>query len=281
MSAGMIDTLPPLREVIRAHDLRADKKLGQHFLLDLNITKKIARLAGDLTGKTVIEVGPGPGGLTRALLKSDAQRVVVIERDQRCIAALEELRAVDGRLEIHAADALKVDESAFLEAGEQAVIVANLPYNIGTALLMKWLDKLEHFSGMTLMLQKEVAERIAAQRGGKDYGRLAIMSQWLCKVQMLFDLSPEVFTPAPKVYSSVIRLTPREVRLAEADKGCLEKVCAAAFGQRRKMLRVSLKQLTNAPEALLEEAGISPTLRPEELDIAQFCALARGVAEDR
>ena len=266
--------LPPLRDVIARHGLAARKSLGQHFLLDLNLTAKIARAAGDLTGRTVLEVGPGPGGLTRALLEAGAARVVAVERDDRCLAALAELAAAyPGRLEIVAEDAMTLDEATVLDT--PAAVVANLPYNISTALLLKWLDRLELFSGFTLMFQKEVAERLCAGPRSKAYGRLSVMVQWRLQPVLLFNLPARAFTPPPKVASSVVGLTPRPTPLAPADPDRLSKLVAAAFGQRRKMLRASLKTVTPDAEALLTEADIPPTARAEELSVEAFCRLAR------
>ena len=273
--ASLPDPLPPLREVIARHGLGARRSLGQNFLLDLNLTRRIAREAGPLAGATVIEIGPGPGGLTRALLETDAARVIAIERDERCVAALEELKTVyPARLEIIAGDALAID-TATLVAGP-ARIVANLPYNIATPLLIGWLRRIDAFDGLTLMFQKEVAERLGARPGTKSYGRLSVVTQWLCKVETLFDISPRAFVPPPKVTSTVVRLTPLPEPLAPARMEDLERVTRAAFGQRRKMLRSSLKTLTDDPIPLLEACGIKPTARAEELEVEAFCALARG-----
>jgi 16S rRNA (adenine1518-N6/adenine1519-N6)-dimethyltransferase len=271
----MADPLPPLREVIAAHGLDAKKSLGQHFLFDLNLTGRIARGAGDLTVGTTIEVGPGPGGLTRALLEAGARHVIGIERDDRAIAIQTEIAAAyPGRLEIIAADALKVDVASLGEAPRR--IVANLPYNISTVLLTRWLTQAEAFESFTLMFQKEVVDRLAAAPGTKDYGRLSVLTQWRCVVKPLFSLSREAFTPPPKVASTVVKIIPRPEPLAPARMATLEKVTAAAFGQRRKMLRSSLKALGNA-EALLEAAGLEPTRRAEEIPVEGFCALARAV----
>lgn len=271
-----VAALPPLREVIAANDLGAKKQLGQNFLLDLNLTGRIARSAGDLSQGTVIEVGPGPGGLTRALLLAGARRVVAIERDPRCIAALQPLvEAAAGRLTLIEADALTVDIATLGPAPRR--IVANLPYNVATPLLMGWLDALPELQSMTLMFQKEVAERLRAGRGEEAYGRLSVIVQWLCVADLLFDIPPRAFTPPPKVTSSVVHLVPRLQPLALADKKTLERVTAAAFGQRRKMLRQSLKSLGTDPLALLAATGIEPTLRAEQLSIAQFCALAEAL----
>ncbi len=271
----MADPLPPLREVIAAHGLDAKKSLGQHFLFDLNLTGRIARGAGDLAIGTTIEVGPGPGGLTRALLEAGARHVIGIERDDRAIAIQNEISAAyPGRLEIIAADALKVDVATLGEAPRR--IVANLPYNISTVLLTRWLTQAEAFESFTLMFQKEVVDRLAAAPGTKDYGRLSVLTQWRCVVKPLFSLSREAFTPPPKVASTVVKIIPRAEPLAPARMTTLEKVTAAAFGQRRKMLRSSLKALGNA-EALLEAAGLEPTRRAEEIPVEGFCALARAV----
>jgi len=271
----MADPLPPLREVIAAHGLDAKKSLGQHFLFDLNLTGRIARGAGDLATGTTIEIGPGPGGLTRALLEAGARRVIGVERDDRAIAIQNEISAAyPGRLEIIADDALKVDVAKLGEAPRR--IVANLPYNISTVLLTRWLTEAEAFESFTLMFQKEVVDRLAAAPGSKDYGRLSVLTQWRCVVKPLFSLSREAFTPPPKVASTVVKIIPRAEPLAPARMATLEKVTAAAFGQRRKMLRSSLKALGNA-EALLEAAGLEPTRRAEEIPVEGFCALARAV----
>ena len=266
--------LPPLRDVIKRFGLGARRSLGQHFLLDLNLCARIARAAGDLKGVSVIEIGPGPGGLTRALLDAGARRVVAVERDPRCVAALGELAdAHPGRLDIIEADALETDVTAL--APEPRRIVANLPYNISTPLLLGWLRQIGGFEGLTLMFQKEVAQRLAALPGSKSYGRLSVITQWLAEVRHEFNVSKEAFTPPPKVASSVISLIPRPAPLAPADWERLEKVTALAFGQRRKMLRASLKPLALDFEAL----GIEPTARAEELSVEQFCAIAgaRGI----
>jgi 16S rRNA (adenine1518-N6/adenine1519-N6)-dimethyltransferase len=271
-----LSDLPPLRDVIARHDIRATKALGQNFLLDMNLTRKIARAGGDLTGKTVLEIGPGPGGLTRALLAEGAHHVVAVERDRRCLAALEELAEhAQGRLTLVEADALKIDEYALTPRPSR--IVANLPYNISTPLLFKWLGRLEMFEHMVLMFQREVAQRIAAPAGGKAYGRLSVMTQWRCRARALFDVPPRAFTPAPKVTSTIVGLEPRPAPLAEAKAEVLEAVVAAAFGQRRKMLRSSLRQISADPIALLWAAGLEPTLRAENLTVEQFCALARAM----
>ncbi len=279
---GALDALPPLRDVIARHELSARKGLGQNFLLDLNLTARIARAGGPLAGTTVVEVGPGPGGLTRALLAEGAAHVVAIERDQRCIAALEEIAAAcPGRLTIVNDDALAVDMAGL--APRPARIVANLPYNVATPLLIGWL-KAEPwppwYESMTLMFQREVAERIVAPPGSKTYGRLSVLAGWRCQAEILFDVSPRAFTPPPKVTSSVVRLTPRPKPLA-CDPAVLERVTAAAFGQRRKMLRQSLKTLGLDAQRLLSEAGIEETRRAEQIDVAGFVALANAVAATR
>ncbi len=272
--------LPPLREVVARHRLSARKALGQNFLFDRNLIARIARAAGDLSGQTVIEIGPGPGGLTRALLETPARAVVAVERDERCIAALDELAAAyPERLRIVAGDALEIDAAAL--APPPRAIVANLPYNIATPLLTKWLDQAGAFTSLTLMFQKEVAERILAQPGGRAYGRLSVFCQWRCAVERAFDIDPRAFTPPPKVTSTLVRLVPRAEPLAPADPEALSRVVAAAFGQRRKMLRASLRTLGVETEALLAAAGLPPTARAETIDIAGFCALARAYARMR
>jgi 16S rRNA (adenine1518-N6/adenine1519-N6)-dimethyltransferase len=270
--------LPPLRDIIARHGLAARRKLGQNFLLDLNLTGRIARSAGDLTGVTVIEIGPGPGGLTRALLETNAARIIAVERDARCIKALGELAAVyPDRLEVVAGDALETDLTTLAASDNKVKIVANLPYNIATPLLIKWLRQIDGFAGLTLMFQKEVAQRLAAIPHSKSYGRLSVITGWLCEVEALFDISPQAFVPAPKVTSTVVRLTPRPQPLAPARMETLERVTAAAFGQRRKMLRSSLKSISDDPASLLLSCDIDPTARAEELDIAAFCALAEAI----
>jgi 16S rRNA (adenine1518-N6/adenine1519-N6)-dimethyltransferase len=274
-----LDDLPPLRDVIARHELRAIKAFGQNFLLDLNLTARIARAAGDLSGVTVIEVGPGPGGLTRALLAAGARRVVAIERDRRCIAALAEIEAhYPGRLTVLEGDALETDMAALADGPTR--IVANLPYNIATPLLIGWLQAEPwppFYESMTLMFQREVAERIVAAPGSKAFGRLGVMSGWRTEARILFDIDPRAFTPAPKVTSSVLSLVPRPKPL-EADTALLERVTAAAFGQRRKMLRQSLKSLGVDPVMLLDMSGIDGTSRAEEIDIAGFTSLAANLA---
>ena len=272
--------LPPLRETIARHGIAARRSLGQDFLLDLNLTRRIARAAGDLAGMTVVEVGPGPGGLTRALLETAAERVVAIERDPRCIAALAELSAAyAGRLTVVEGDALAIDAANAGGAdGRPRAIVANLPYNIATPLLLGWLRQIDAFASLTLMFQKEVAERLAATPRRHAYGRLTVITQWLCDVRLLFDIAPQAFVPPPKVTSTVVRLVPRDTPLAAAEFAVLERVTQAAFGQRRKMLKGALRRLVADPAALLATSGIDPTARAEELSVEQFCALARAFA---
>src|SRR5689334_14031184 len=270
------DQLPPLRDVIARHGLMAKKSLGQNFILDLNVTRRIARAAGPFDGFDVIEVGPGPGGLTRALLETGTRRVVAIERDPRALAALQELAAAyPGRLELVEGDALELDPAALTDAPRK--IVANLPYNIATALLLRWLDKIGAYDSLTLMFQREVAERLVAVPRSPAYGRLSVIVQWLAEPKILFDLPPRAFVPPPKVTSGVLSLIARAMPLAPADKATLEGVTAAAFGQRRKMLRASLRTLAVPPEPLLEAAGVTPTARAEELSVSEFCALARAL----
>ncbi len=270
------DKLPPLRDVIAANGLSPKKSLGQNFLFDLNLTRKISRAAGAGDGGTFYEVGPGPGGLTRALLSEGAGKVIAVERDGRCLPALEQIAAAwPGRLEVISADALKLDEAAILPRGVR--IAANLPYNVGTALLIKWLTTPQwppRWASLTLMFQKEVAQRITAAPGGEHYGRLSVLAQWRCTAKILFDVNRGAFVPPPSVTSAIVRLEPRAQPLAPAELSDLEKITAAAFGQRRKMLRQSLKPLGG--EALLEKAGIDPTARPEDLKITDFAALARA-----
>jgi 16S rRNA (adenine1518-N6/adenine1519-N6)-dimethyltransferase len=275
-----LDGLPPLREVIRTHDLVAKKQLGQNFLLDLNLTAKIARCAGDLTGCDVLEVGPGPGGLTRGLLAEGARRVLAVEKDPRCLPALAEIAAhYPGRLEVINGDALEIDVAAHLTPPIK--IAANLPYNVGTELLVRWLTPPEwppFWDSLTLMFQKEVAQRIVAKTGDNHYGRLALLAQWRCDVKIVMHLPPEAFTPAPKVHSAVVHLKALPAPRYPADPKVLNRIVAAGFNQRRKMLRASLKGIAPNIEALLEEAGIAPTERAERISLEQFCHLARIVA---
>lgn len=275
-----IDGLPPLRAVIAAHGLVAKKQLGQNFLLDLNLTARIARAAGDLRGADVLEVGPGPGGLTRGLLAEGARRVLAVEKDARCLPALAEIAAAyPGRLEVVNADALALDVSAHL--APPVKVVANLPYNVGTELLIRWLTPPvwpPFWSSLTLMFQKEVAERIVAKPGSDHYGRLAILSQWRADARIVLTLPPEAFVPAPKVHSAVVHLTALPAPRYPADAAVLERVVAAAFNQRRKMLRSALKGLAPDIELRLRAAGIEPTRRAEEIPLEGFCALARQMA---
>lgn len=276
-----IDGLPPLRAVIRAHGLEARKSLGQNFLLDLNLTARIARAAGPLAECDVLEVGPGPGGLTRALLAEGARHVLAVEKDPRCLPALAEIAAVwPGRLTAIEGDALKIDPRAYLTPPIR--VVANLPYNVGTELLVRWLTPTEwppFWRSLTLMFQREVAERIVAQPGTKAYGRLAVLAQWRTEARIALRLPPEAFTPAPKVSSAVVHLDRLDAPRYPADPAVLSRVVAAAFNQRRKMLRASLKGLAPDIERYLNTAEIEPTRRAEELSVAQFCALARALAD--
>ena len=275
-----IDSLPPLREVIATHGLSARKSLGQNFLLDLNLTAKIARQAGDLTACDVLEIGPGPGGLTRGLLSEGARHVLAIEKDSRCIAALGEIAAAyPGRLTVLEADALEADPLAHLTPPIR--VAANLPYNIGTELLVRWLtppDWPPFWQSLTLMFQREVAERIVARPGSKAYGRLAILAQWRAEARIVLNLPPEAFTPPPKVSSAVVQLTALPAPRYPADPAILSRVVAAAFNQRRKMLRASLKGVAPDIEDRLVAAGIAPTDRAEQVPLEGFCALAREVA---
>jgi 16S rRNA (adenine1518-N6/adenine1519-N6)-dimethyltransferase len=275
-----IDDLPPLRDVIKRHALSARKSLGQNFLLDLNLTAKIARAAGPLQDATVIEVGPGPGGLTRALLAMGARRVVAIERDVRALGALEEISdRYPGRLTIVNADATQFDPRPLLGTA-RAKIVANLPYNIATTLLIDWLSAEPWppwYDAMVLMFQREVAERIVARENEEAYGRLGVLSNWRAETKILFDISPAAFVPQPQVVSSVVRLVPRE-RPQPCERRLLEQVAAAAFGQRRKMLRQSLKSLPADPIQLAAAAGVDPTRRAETIPISGYVAMARELA---
>ena len=273
-----IDSLPPLRQVIADHGLSARKSLGQNFLLDLNLTAKIARQAGDLSGCDVLEIGPGPGGLTRGLLSEGARRVLAIEKDTRCLPALEQIAtAYPGRLEVLNADALEIDPLDHLTPPIK--VAANLPYNVGTELLIRWLtppDWPPFWQSLTLMFQREVAERIVAQPGSKAYGRLAILSQWRANAQIVMHLPPGAFTPPPKVSSAVVHLTALPEPRFPADPKILERVVARAFNQRRKMLRAALKGMAPDIEDRLLSAGIQPTDRAETIHLEQFCALARS-----
>lgn len=272
-----LDGLPPLRDVIARHGLDAKKALGQNFLLDLNLTQKVARTAGSLEGVTVIEVGPGPGGLTRAILALGAKKVIAIERDPRCLPALQEIADhYPGRLEVIEGDALKTDFES-LAKGEPVKIIANLPYNVGTQLLLNWLLPKSwppFWDCLTLMFQKEVGLRIVAREDDDHYGRLGVLAGWRTEARMVFDVPPQAFTPPPKVTSSIVHLTPRQAPLP-CDVKKLETVTQAAFGQRRKMLRQSLKALGG--EALLSKAGIDPVRRAETLSVEEFVTLANAL----
>ena len=278
-----IDGLPPLREVIATHGLSARKALGQNFLLDLNLTAKIAQVPGDLSGADVLEVGPGPGGLTRGLLAEGARKVLAIEKDARCLPALQEIQqAYPGRLEVISGDALEVDPLGHLQGPIH--VAANLPYNVGTELLIRWLTPAQwppFWAGLTLMFQREVAERIVAGPGDKAYGRLAILAGWKTKARIAMTLAPEAFTPPPKVHSAVVHLIPRPEPLFPANADILEQVVAKAFNQRRKMLRASLKGLVPDVEDALREAGLAPTERAERVEIEGYAALARAVEARR
>lgn len=274
----MIDDLPPLRDVIQRHGLSARKSLGQNFLLDLNLTSKIARSAGDLTACDVLEVGPGPGGLTRGLLASGARKVVAVEKDERCLPALAEIaEAYPGRLTVLHGDALEMDLVKHLDPPVK--IAANLPYNVGTALLTRWLDPPQwppFWTSLTLMFQKEVAERIVARPGSKAYGRLSLLAEWRTEAQIVMDLPPQAFTPPPKVRSAVVHLVARPEPLYPADPKTLRDVVARAFQQRRKMMRASLKGYPDI-EIALKKADIDPKSRAETIDLERFCALARAL----
>ena len=276
-----IDDLPPLRDVIASHGLDAKKSLGQNFLLDLNLTSKIARLAGDISGHDVLEVGPGPGGLTRGLLAAGARRVVALEKDPRCMAALAQIGAAyPGRLDVFNADALDFDIRGQLTGPVR--VVANLPYNVGTELLVRWLtpkDWPPFWSSLTLMFQKEVAERIIAKPGTKAYGRLGILAQWKSNPSVVMELPPEAFTPPPKVHSAVVHLEALAEPRFPAPAGLLSSTVAMAFNQRRKMLRSSLKSAAPDIETALRDAGLEPTARAEEISLEGFCALARRLAK--
>ena len=276
-----IDDLPPLRDIIATHGLDAKKSLGQNFLLDLNLTSKIARLAGDISGHDVLEVGPGPGGLTRGLLAAGARRVVALEKDPRCMPALAQISAAyPGRLDVFNADALEFDMRGQLTGPVR--VVANLPYNVGTELLVRWLtpkDWPPFWSSLTLMFQKEVAERIIAKPGTKAYGRLGILAQWKSTPSVVMELQPEAFTPPPKVHSAVVHLEALAEPRFPAPAGLLSSTVAMAFNQRRKMLRSSLKSAAPDIEKALRDAGLEPTARAEEISLEGFCALARRLAK--
>ena len=276
-----IDSLPPLRAVIAEHGLSAKKALGQNFLLDLNLTAKIARSAGDLTSCDVLEIGPGPGGLTRGLLAEGARHVLAVEKDARCLPALAQIAAAwPGRLEVVLGDALAVDPLARLTPPVK--VVANLPYNVGTELLVRWLTPPAwppYWQSLTLMFQREVAERIVARPGGKAWGRLAILAQWRCDTRIVMDLPPEAFTPPPRIRSAVVHLVALQRPRFPADPAVLSRLVAAGFNQRRKMLRAALRGLHPDIERMLVETGIAPTARAEEIGIEAFCALARRLAQ--
>jgi 16S rRNA (adenine1518-N6/adenine1519-N6)-dimethyltransferase len=277
-----IDNLPPLRDVITTHELAAKKSLGQNFLLDLNLTAKIARLAGDVSAADVLEIGPGPGGLTRGLLAEGARRVLAIEKDPRCIPALAEIEAAyPGRLQVINGDALDVNPLEYLTAPIK--IAANLPYNVGTELLVRWLTPPTwppFWESLTLMFQREVAQRIVAQPGTKAYGRLALLAQWRSDPSIVLDLPPEAFSPPPKVNSAVVHLTALPAPRYPANPAVLNKVVAAAFNQRRKMLRSALKSVSPDIETHLVAVGIKPTERGEQVSLEAFCALARQIEEN-
>jgi 16S rRNA (adenine1518-N6/adenine1519-N6)-dimethyltransferase len=268
--------LPPLREVIADHGLDARKRLGQHFLLDLNLTRRIARAASPLGEGTIVEIGPGPGGLTRALLLEEASRVVAVEVDSRAVGALRDLAQAAGeRLQIVEADALEIDVASLGPPPRR--IVANLPYNVSTALLVRWLHQADEIAEMVLMFQKEVADRLAAAPRRKEYGRLSVLTQHVCTVQRLFDVAPSAFVPPPKVVSSVVRLTPKPAEQRLSNLGSLERVTAGAFGQRRKMLRSALSNVFPDAPKVLEDLDIPPTARAEELTVAAFVRLAMAL----
>lgn len=277
------DSLPPLRDVIAAHGLSARKSLGQNFLFDFNLTRKIARASGPLEGSTIYEVGPGPGGLTRALLSEGADRVIAIERDKRCLPALEEIgRAWPGRIEVIPADAMRLEENAVLRERNvrgDVRVAANLPYNVASALLVKWLTATvwpPFWLSLTLMFQREVAQRITSAPGTSSYGRLAILAQWRSRPRALFDVDRRAFTPTPAITSTLLRVEPLNEPVAPARLHDLERVTAAAFGQRRKMLRQSLKQLAPDAEEIIRGIGIDPQARPQDLAVEEFAALARA-----
>ncbi|HKL69760.1 16S rRNA (adenine(1518)-N(6)/adenine(1519)-N(6))-dimethyltransferase RsmA [Salibaculum sp.] len=274
-----MDDLPPLREVIAAHDLAPKKAMGQNFLLDLNLTARIARQAGSLADHDVLEIGPGPGGLTRGLLAEGARRVVAVEKDSRCLPALAQIaERYPGRLDVLNADALDLDTARHLSAPVR--VAANLPYNVGTELLVRWLTPAAwppFWDSLTLMFQKEVAQRIVATPGSKAYGRLAILAQWRTQARIVMELPPQAFTPPPKVHSAVVHLTALPAPRFPADPKTLEKVVAKAFNQRRKMLRAALRGLRPDIEDRLIAAGIAPTERAEQVDVERFCALARAL----
>lgn len=271
--------IPTTSELIKTHNLGAKKSLGQNFILDKNVTDKIARSAGDLTKYNILEIGPGPGSLTRSILDNGAKKLIAIEKDQRCLAALNELKSAANynNLEIIENDALEIVESEIFPSDEKFKIIANLPYNIGTVLVFKWLKIAPQIASMHLMLQKEVVERIVAKPGEKNYGRLAVMINFLCETKLVFTVSRFVFTPPPKVTSAIVEIIPRAKPLADVKFEKLEKVVAAAFGQRRKMLKSSLKSVLEDPEELLKSIGINPELRAEKLTIEDFCKITANI----
>lgn len=271
-----MNSLPSTSELIKKYQLNAQKSLGQNFILDKNFTDKIARVAGDLTNCEVLEIGPGPGSLTRSILDCGAKKLVAVEMDKRCIAALNEIKDFYGeRFEIVEGDALKIDEAAIFNDQKKIKIIANLPYNIGTVLIFKWLKIAPKIASMHLMLQKEVVERITAKPNDNHYGRLAVMVNFLCETKMVFSVSKTVFTPPPKVTSAIVEIIPRQKPLADVEFAKLERLVAAAFNQRRKMIKSSLKSVFENPEEILNEVGIRPDLRPENLNIEEFCKLAQ------
>ena len=280
-AVSAMDGLPPLREVISAHGLWAKKSLGQNFIMDLNLTARIARTAGDLTDSDVLEIGPGPGGLTRGLLAEGARRVLVVEKDRRCLPALRDIAAAyPDRVEIVHGDALETDPMKRLTPPIR--VIANLPYNVGTRLLTRWLSSSSWpplWSSLTLMFQREVAQRIVAKPGEKAYGRLSVFSQWRCDARIAMELRPEAFTPQPRVRSSVVQLAALPKPRFQADAATLERVVAKAFGQRRKMLRTALSGIAPDIDIALEQAGLRPTDRAEEVSLEGFCALARRLAD--
>lgn len=270
-----IDSLPPIREIIKKHEIFTKKSLGQHFLFDLNITDKIVRHAGKLKGYNIIEVGPGPAPLTRSILRNGAEKLILIEKDERLKNLLSEIKTIfPDELQIIFDDALQVNEGSLVSAPRK--IIANLPYNVATPLILKWLDNINLFESITIMIQKEVAERLYAKPSSKAYGRLSVVAQFVAEVRHEFDVPPSAFIPPPKVTSTVITITPRKEPIANVNKKTLEAICKAAFGQRRKMLKKSLAQISSAPEELLKKSDIDGTRRPEDLSVQEFCDLARA-----
>jgi len=273
-----INSLPSIKETVLMHKLFPHKSKGQHFIYDSKITDRIASLSGDLTNSTIYEVGPGPGGLTRSLLNFGAKKIIAAEKDQRCVEALNKLAiSYPQRLEILHDDALTIDENNILPKGSK--IISNLPFNISTALFLKWLDKPNHWSSMTLMFQKEVAQRLSSKHGKKSYGRLSVITQWLCNVEILFNVKPGSFIPPPKVTSSVISIIPRNSPLAPASRKFLEKIVGSSFNQRRKMLKSSLKSTGLNSDELLRISGVDPHSRADDISIEEYCALARALKE--